>query len=75
MPAKYDAIKQELLAKGVSLKSAERSAARIYNAGRSEGQRPVTRNYDAKTDNSVTQIPKPKQDGLIRPKMRKPLGG
>ncbi len=43
MPAKYEAIRDKLERKGVSAKAAKKSAARIYNATRKKGQKPVTR--------------------------------
>jgi hypothetical protein len=43
MPEKYRRIKEEYRAKGLSKKAAEKVAARIYNAQRKPGQKPVTR--------------------------------
>ncbi len=43
MPAKYEAIRDKLERKGASSKAAKKSAARIYNATRKKGQKPVTR--------------------------------
>ena len=43
MPAQYEAIRDKLVKEGVPLKEAKSRAARIYNAGRKRGQRPVTR--------------------------------
>jgi hypothetical protein len=45
MPKKYEAIrdKMESKGKGKSPKAAKKSAARIFNAQRKPGQRPVTR--------------------------------
>lgn len=42
MPEKYEAIKKSMKAKGKSDKAAKTSAARIFNAQRKPGQRPVT---------------------------------
>lgn len=42
MPEKYLKIKKQLMKKGKSEKSAETSAAKIYNATRKPGQAPVT---------------------------------
>ncbi len=42
MPAKYEAIRDALIAKGKPSKAAKTAAARIYNAQRKPGQRPVT---------------------------------
>lgn len=43
MPRKYEAIRDKMEAKGKSPKAAKKSAARIYNAQRKPGQKPVTR--------------------------------
>jgi hypothetical protein len=43
MPKKYEAIRDKMKAAGKSDKAAKKSAARIYNAQRKKGQRPVTR--------------------------------
>lgn len=43
MPKKYEAIRDKMMAKGKSPKSAKKSAARIFNAQRKPGQKPVTR--------------------------------
>lgn len=43
MPPKYEAIRDSLIDKGKSVKAAKTSAARIYNAQRKPGQKPVTR--------------------------------
>lgn len=43
MPKKYEAIKRKLRAEGKSEKEAEESAARIFNAQRKPGQKPVGR--------------------------------
>lgn len=43
MPAKYEAIRDELVRKGVPLKEAKARASRIYNSQRKKGQKPVTR--------------------------------
>lgn len=43
MPRKYEAIRDKLRASGVSKKAAQTSAAKIYNAQRKKGQKPVTR--------------------------------
>jgi hypothetical protein len=43
MPKKYEAIRDRMKAKGTPDKAAKKSAARIYNAQRKKGQRPVTR--------------------------------
>lgn len=48
MPDQYEAIKRELIKKGLSKKEAKKRAAKIYNANRDDGDRPVTRNYDKK---------------------------
>lgn len=43
MPKMYEAIRDNLRKKGLPLKDAKTSAARIYNAKRKKGQAPVTR--------------------------------
>lgn len=43
MPKKYTAIRDKMESQGKSPKAAKKSAARIYNAQRKKGQRPVTR--------------------------------
>jgi hypothetical protein len=43
MPKKYEAMKKEFKKDGMSTKAAEGKAARIYNAQRKKGQKPVTR--------------------------------
>lgn len=48
MPEKYEAIKEKLIEKGMSKKKAKKRAAKIYNAQREEGQKPVTSHYDKK---------------------------
>ena len=45
MPAKYVAIRDALMKKGMPEQEAKAHAARIYNKGRKKGQKPVTRNY------------------------------
>lgn len=47
MPRKYEAIRDALEAKGMSEKEAKSHAARIFNAQRKPGERPVTGKYDA----------------------------
>lgn len=46
MPAKYEAIKRECKKKGGSDKACKTKAAKIYNATRKPGQKPVTRKSD-----------------------------
>ncbi len=46
MPAQYEAIKREMLLKGMGDQASKKHAAMIYNARRPEGVPPVTRNYD-----------------------------
>lgn len=43
MPKKYEAMRDKFKAKGMSDKAAKGKAARIYNAGRKKGAKPVTR--------------------------------
>lgn len=46
MPKKYEAIRDKLKAQGKSSKAAKTSAAKIFNATRKPGQKPVTRKSD-----------------------------
>jgi hypothetical protein len=46
MPAKYEAIRNKFQAKGVSSKEAKTRAAKIFNATRKRGEKPVTGHYD-----------------------------
>ena len=46
-PAKYEAIRDKLVAEGKSLKAAKTSAAKIFNATRKSGEMPVTGLGDA----------------------------
>lgn len=46
MPAMYEAMRDYLRRKGLSMKEAKRRAAMSYNAHRKPGQAPVTRNYE-----------------------------
>lgn len=46
MPKKYEAIRDKLKKKGVSSKAAKTSAAKIFNATRKRGTKPVTRKSD-----------------------------
>lgn len=43
MPKKYEAVRDRMMKKGMGAKSAKTHAAKIYNASRKPGQRPVTR--------------------------------
>lgn len=45
-PAKYEAIRDKFEKQGLSRKEAETRAAKIYNATRKRGKKPVTRNSD-----------------------------
>jgi len=47
MPAKYEAIRDKLLASGKSEKAAKTSAARIFNSQRKPNQAPVTGTMEA----------------------------
>lgn len=42
MPAKYEAMRDKFQDQGLSSRAAKRKAARIYNAQRKRGQKPVT---------------------------------
>ncbi len=46
MPKKYEAIRDKMISEGKSAKAAKTSAAKIYNAERKPGQRPVTGRKD-----------------------------
>lgn len=46
MPKQYEAIRDKFESKGMGVKEAEGHAARIYNAGRPKGAKPVTRYGD-----------------------------
>ncbi len=48
MPARYEAIRDSLVAKGKSLKQAKTSAAKIFNATRKKGEAPVTGRAESK---------------------------
>jgi len=48
MPKKYEAIRDKFVDKGFTLTSAKTSAARIYNAQRKPGQKPVTGKHKSK---------------------------
>jgi hypothetical protein len=43
MPPRYEAMRNKFEQKGMKPKAAKKKAARIYNATRKKGQRPVTR--------------------------------
>ena len=42
MPKRYEAMRDSLIRKGMSREAAQGKAARIYNAGRKQGEKPVT---------------------------------
>ena len=46
MPRKYEAIRDRMKRQGKSDKEAKTRAAKIYNATRTPGSAPVTRNYE-----------------------------
>jgi hypothetical protein len=46
MPAAYEKMRDSFLSKGLSSGAAKGKAARIFNANRKPGVRPVTRNYE-----------------------------
>lgn len=48
MPKQYEAIRDKFIAEGMSAKEAKMRAAKIYNARRKAGQKPVTRATDEK---------------------------
>lgn len=43
MPATYEKMRDRFISQGLSSKAAKTKAARIFNAGRRPGQKPVTR--------------------------------
>lgn len=43
MPKKYEAMRDKFVKEGMSAKIAKQKAAKIFNATRKKGQRPVTR--------------------------------
>ena len=49
MPRKYEAIRDDLIQKGMNRDLAEMHAARIYNSQRQEGEAPVGRNSDSES--------------------------
>lgn len=49
-PEKYEAIRNKFRKEGMSEKDAETHAAKIYNATRKPGQKPVTGNSEKKKD-------------------------
>ena len=46
MPAKYEAIRDKFIKEGMSSKEAKTRAAKIFNASRKKGEKPVTRKED-----------------------------
>lgn len=52
MPKQYEAIRDALIAKGNSVGDSKTSAAKIYNAQRKPGARPVSRTYHRDSDRS-----------------------
>ena len=42
MPRKYEKIRDKMIRRGKGSRAAKRDAARVYNAGRRPGQKPVT---------------------------------
>jgi hypothetical protein len=45
MPKKYEKIRDRAMSKGMPAKQAKTKAAKIYNAQRKPGQKPVTRKH------------------------------
>ena len=56
MPKKYEAIRDQSIKEGLSTKMAKQKAAKIFNAGRSPGEAPVTRSYE--TERPVAKPPR-----------------
>jgi hypothetical protein len=50
MPKQYEAIRDALIAKGASVADAKTRAAKIYNARRKPGQKPVTGRHETLGD-------------------------
>jgi hypothetical protein len=46
MPKKYEAIRDKFIKEGLSAKIAKQRAAKIFNATRKKGTKPVTRKKD-----------------------------
>ena len=46
MPPRYEAMRDKFKKQGLSPKAAKTKAAKIYNATRKKGQKPVTRKAD-----------------------------
>ncbi len=46
MPKEYEAIRDRMIRKGYSVKESKTRAAKIYNARRKPGEKPVTRGAD-----------------------------
>jgi hypothetical protein len=47
MPRKYEAMRDKFKAHGHSVKDAKGRSARIYNAQRKQGRKPVTRKHQS----------------------------
>ena len=58
MPEKYLKLRDEFIKKGESTAEAKTRAAKIYNAQRKPGQKPVTGNYEASMGDVVTRRPR-----------------
>jgi hypothetical protein len=46
MPKQYEAIRDKFIKEGMGVKEAKMRAAKIFNAKRKKGQKPVTRKSD-----------------------------
>jgi hypothetical protein len=55
MPAKYEAIRDEIIRTGTPRAKAKASAARIYNAQRKPGQTPVTGRSERSFGDAITR--------------------
>lgn len=62
MPKQYEAIRDALIAKGKSVEDAKTSAAKIYNARRKPGARPVSGAYDRRSFGDAVTTGKGKFD-------------
>jgi hypothetical protein len=60
MPAKYEAIRDNLMSKGVPEKEAKSRAAAIYNSQRKQGQAPVTGSHRKQMKERLKAGHKPK---------------
>ena len=67
MPAKYEAIRDRFISKGMGSHEAKTRAAKIYNAGRKPGEAPVSRNYELTKAHYASRSRKRKRKSAKRP--------